>query len=645
MSEAVLSPSFALCGIFEDAQLRFFLKTGLNRVGCLPSSEIPLKARGVSKRHAILVIQNGRLILEDLASKNGSFVNGARVENATVKPGDQVRFGEITLSLEEVSPADGELAIALEDRARHDRPSALSNETSRLPSLNGAGAAGKWLAVAEGLVERLCGPADGFTSALALLVTGIGARGAWILDLAEGDSPVVLASYGEIHGRATRGVRLAIGDEGNGVKVQYFSADSMAGAPLAVATTAAGNPLALALWGDVSERPESTYLLRLLLHLVAAGFRSRRPQTEPPTATPSGFARDRPGLVFPAGYVRCESPKMMALYQQAQAVARSDLPILILGETGVGKEGIARILHRSSGRAPGPFIAINCAAIPADLLEAELFGIGKAVATGVAERKGKFVLAAGGTLFLDEIGDMPRDLQAKLLRTLQEKEIQPVGGSAEPIDARVIAATNSSLSRRIEAGTFRNDLYYRLAGMVLTVPQLHEHKEDVPALVEHFLRMYSQQASKPVRGMTLEALRDLIERPWPGNIRELEYEVRRLVYLCPVHQVIDSSMLTLHIEAAGKVPPAAEQTSAPAATPPGVEASSPLPSSGGSRELDLADVKKLRLADVEKQVVLEALTRCGWNRTRAAKLLGISREALRRRIARHQLGESLPQRA
>ncbi len=636
MSEVVSNSSFALAGVLEGARCRFLLKTGLNRVGCLSSSEILLKARGVSKRHAILVMRSERLILEDLASKNGTFVNGARVESTAVKPGDQLRFGEITLSLEEVSPADGELAIALDDRVRRDRSSALSIETSRVPSLNGTGAAGKWLTVVEGFVERLCDPGGGFTSALALLVTGIGARGAWLVDLAEGTSPVVLASYGEIDGRATKDFQLTT-EHGHRAKVQYFSADSMDGAPLAVATATPENPLALALWGDVSERPESACLLGTLLRL-SARFRPRRVLAERPAATRSDLGRDRSDLDFPEGYVRCDSPKMTALYQQTQAVARSDLPILILGETGVGKEGIAHTLHRSSGRARGPFIAINCAAIPAELLEAELFGIGKAVATGVAERKGKFVLAAGGTLFLDEIGDMSPDLQAKLLRALQEREVQPVGGSAEPIDARIVAATNSSLPQRIEAGTFRNDLYYRLAGMVLNVPRLYEHKEDIPALVEHFLCFYSQQAGKSVRGLTLEALRQLIDRPWPGNVRELEYDVRRLVYLCPVHQAIDSSMLSSHAEPAGAAPPGGRTASGP-------EASSSVPHIGMTRELDLTDVEKLRLADVEKEVVLEALTRCDGNRTRSAKLLGISREALRRRITRHQLGERLTRRS
>ncbi len=323
-------------------------------------------------------------------------------------------------------------------------------------------------------------------------------------------------------------------------------------------------------------------------------------------------------------------------------MARSDLPVLILGETGVGKEGIARILHRSSDRARGPFIAINCAAIPAELLEAELFGIGRAVATGVSERKGRFVLAAGGTLFLDEIGDMPPDLQAKLLRALQEQEVQPVGGPAESIDARVVAATNTSLAQRIEAGAFRNDLYYRLAGMVLNVPPLREHREDISALVEHFLGLYSRQADKAIRGMTLEALRRLIDRPWPGNVRELEYEVRRLVYLCPAHQAIDSSMLSPYVEPAGEASPGAAATPVVAG---GSETSPDLPAFSATRELDLTGVEQLGLAGVEKQLVVEALKRCRGNRTRAAKLLGISREALRRRIARHQLGESLARHA
>src|SRR6185503_8432581 len=186
---------------------------------------------------------------------------------------------------------------------------------------------------------------------------------------------------------------------------------------------------------------------------------------------PSRWAdHEADSLVFAEGYIPGHAPAMQELYEQMRALLRGDVPVLFLGETGVGKEQLARALHASSARGAGPFMAVNCAAIPADLLEAEMFGIGKGVATGVAERRGKFQMAEGGTLLLDEIGDMPLELQAKLLRALQEKEVQPVGGAPVSVDIRVIAATNSDLQRRMEEGRFRRDLFFRIAGFTLHVP-------------------------------------------------------------------------------------------------------------------------------------------------------------------------------
>ena len=307
-------------------------------------------------------------------------------------------------------------------------------------------------------------------------------------------------------------------------------------------------------------------------------------------------------LAFPEGYIPGSSPAIASLYAQMVPLVQGDLPVLVLGETGVGKECVARILHLSSARRAGPFVAINCAAIPADLLESELFGIGKGVATGVAERAGRFQLAEGGTLFLDEIGEMPPPLQTKLLRALQQKEVQPVGGAPTAVDIRVVAATNSDLHRRMEDGVFRRDLYYRVAGYALRVPPLRERREDVPALVEAFVRAFGRETGKRVRGITVRTLRALQEYDWPGNVRELEHEVRRLVSLCPDGQPFESGMLSAHILAPPAIAPAEE------------------PSLGLSLE---AHVERL-----ERRLIREALERSGGNRSEAARLLGISRNGL-----------------
>ena len=324
---------------------------------------------------------------------------------------------------------------------------------------------------------------------------------------------------------------------------------------------------------------------------------------------------DRLGeLVFPDGYRPGTAPVTEAMYRQMHQLLRGYRPVLIVGETGVGKEQAAKILHASSGRRQGPFVAINCAAIPAEMLEAEMFGIGKGVATGVDGRPGKFQLAVGGTLFLDEISEMVPALQAKLLRALQEREIQPVGGETRRIDVRIIAATNVDLVERMEDGTFRRDLYYRLAGHELEVPALRRARADVPGLVEHFLRAAALETGTRVRGVTAKALRLLTAYAWPGNVRELEHEMHRLVCASVDGEVIDSRKLADRIR-----DPGADRPEAAAAAV-------------ASSDRSLALEPQLRA--LETRLVCEALERAGGKQVQAAKLLGISRNGLAKKIKR-----------
>jgi transcriptional regulator with PAS, ATPase and Fis domain len=266
------------------------------------------------------------------------------------------------------------------------------------------------------------------------------------------------------------------------------------------------------------------------------------------------------------------------------------------------------VLHASSPRRNGPFVAVNCAAIPADLLEAEMFGIAKGVATGVGERPGKFQLAEGGTLFLDEIGDMSLALQAKLLRALQGREIQPVGGAPVRVDTRVVTATNSDLDDKIEQGQFRRDLYYRVAGFVLRVPPLRERREDIPELVQALLCAFARETGKAVPGITAEALCALAGYGWPGNVRELEHEVRRLVYLCPDGHPVDWPMLSDRILISSRD----EEADAP-------------PSS-----LTL----ETSVDHLERRLIRAALARTRGSRSAAARALGISRNGLAMKMER-----------
>jgi transcriptional regulator with PAS, ATPase and Fis domain len=315
-------------------------------------------------------------------------------------------------------------------------------------------------------------------------------------------------------------------------------------------------------------------------------------------------------LVFPEGYVRGHTPVMLELYAQMRALGHGDMPVLLLGETGVGKDQIAQVLHASSRRRAGPFVAVNCAALPADLLEAEMFGIGKGVATGVSGRPGHFQLARGGTLFLDEIGAMPLVLQAKLLRALQGREIQPVGGAPVPIDTRVITATNTDLAATMELGRFRRDLYYRVAAFVLEVPPLRDRREDIPALAQAFLSAAASETGKSIPGITAAAMRALAGCAWPGNVRELEHALRRLAYLCPDGEPVDTHLLSRHVGA----PP--EDADAPSAAP----------------------TLQATVHRTERRAIRAALVRTGGRRAAAARLLGISRNGLAMKMERLGLG-------
>lgn len=346
---------------------------------------------------------------------------------------------------------------------------------------------------------------------------------------------------------------------------------------------------------------------RLAIHVELPGARQTQERRRAEDATGEGVVSR---LHFAEGFLHGESPVMAALCRELGPMARADIPVLLVGETGTGKELVARTVHLSSSRAARSFVAVNCAAIPADLLEPEMFGIEKGVATGVERRMGKLEAAHGGTLFLDEIGEMSSGLQAKLLRALQEKEVQPVGGAARAVDVRVVSATNADIALRIEKGRFRRDLYYRLAGVVLRIPSLRERPEDIPVLTEAFLRRYAAEAGKHRIGLTLRALGLLVSYPWPGNVRELQNELRRLAHLSTEGAVIDADALSPGI----RVP--RRDGLKPGLSP--------------RESVELAP----RIAELERTLIEEALRRTLGNRSRAARLLGISRNTLADKIKR-----------
>lgn len=306
------------------------------------------------------------------------------------------------------------------------------------------------------------------------------------------------------------------------------------------------------------------------------------------------------------------SPPMQRIYDLVRTVGPTDASVLIHGETGTGKELLARALHAESPRAAGPLVCINCAALTETLLEAELFGYVKGAFTGAnSDKKGRLELAHGGSLFLDEIGHMSLALQAKLLRFLQERTFEPVGGNTpRRVEVRLLAATNLDLGRHIKAGKFLEDLLYRIEVIALNLPPLRERSEDIPLLVEHFRRRMAKRYSKAVVGVSQAAMRALMEHPWPGNVRQLENVMARAVILSKNQrlQPEDFSELIGH---------------APAAAGPGVITG--LPDEG------------VTIKEVERELIAKTLEKCGGNKSQAAKRLGISRKGLYEKIERYGL--------
>jgi PAS domain S-box-containing protein len=308
------------------------------------------------------------------------------------------------------------------------------------------------------------------------------------------------------------------------------------------------------------------------------------------------------------GDIISKSPAMQKIFGLLPDVARSDSTILIEGQSGTGKELIARALHSLSRRAQGPFVAVNCGALPDTLLESELFGHTAGAFTDARkDRLGRFALAEGGTLFLDEIGDISPALQVRLLRVLEERSFMPLGSSKSvKANVRIIAATNQDLARLVDEGTFRLDLYYRINVVKLSLPRLAERKEDIPLLVEHFIDRFNRLQGRKIQGMSHATLAIFMRHEWPGNIRELENAIEHAFILCPAG-LIQPQHLPEHLRPEHHPGP---------------------PLSG------------LTLEEMEKRAVWEALERNGWRTMATARELGIDKNTLRRKIKRFGLHKS-----
>jgi two-component system NtrC family response regulator len=344
---------------------------------------------------------------------------------------------------------------------------------------------------------------------------------------------------------------------------------------------------------DFYQKPVEVDEIRLL---VDRAFRLHRLEEENLVAARDAKREPLPGVV-------CISDAMLRACRLVQRSASSDISVLLVGESGTGKEVLARALHALGSRASGPFVAINCAAIPEHLLESELFGHERGAFTGAERRvQGRLELSSGGTLFLDEIGDMPAAVQAKLLRFLQDRTVQRVGGREDiPLDIRVVSATNREV--RGEESTLREDLYYRISELLIEIPPLRERPDDVIVLAQHFLESFREQAERPIQGLAPDAIAALTAHPWPGNVRELENRMKRAVVMTE-----GSRLSARDLELGAPEEPA------------------PLPP-----RLDEA------VREAERQAVTRAWAQADGNVSQAAKILGVSRPTVYRLLHDHGL--------
>jgi DNA-binding NtrC family response regulator len=563
---------------FGDRERQFNLPIDAKgTLGSAADNDFVVTWPGVSGHHATVERVGERILIKDSGSKNGIVIGGVRRDRVNLAPGDTAQIGRAGIRVEEIATSDADLAVSFDRQSSSHGTAGFRTDTEGLEGIDERGMASalRWARDASSsaslTAERrrtLLESAAAIVGSSALLVCSNEG------DLFIGEVVGALPDDEEIDALASRPVRR---------DSRWFYVP-------------VGDGMMLAAHPSGIER-FSSWQREFLDHVGETLFGPEQDADNRSIRTPNE-------VVFPSSMVLGTSPAMRLVRDRVRMAVQSGLHVLLRGESGTGKELIARAIHDSSC-VRGPFRAINCAAIPNELFEAEMFGIRAGVATGVEKRSGHFIEAEGGTVFLDEIGDLPAAAQAKLLRVLQEREVLPVGASTPvKINLRVVASTNRDLETLIRAGSYRADLYYRLRGIEITLPPLRERREDIPSLAVAFASRASTSASKRIRGISRKALVQLSAFPWPGNIRELENIVGQAIARCPSGGTIETSHLGLPFDF--------------------------VPHDAGTLQAGR------QIA--ENDTIIKALRRANGNKTEAAGILGISRQALYKKL-KGKMGE------
>ena len=595
------------------------LPAGRTVLGRSAPAGLLVVAEGVSREHAALELDpGGGLALEDLGSTNGTRLNGVPVvTRVALRDGDQLGLGRALITIQAGEhqviagepatpplPLDGTVQVDDEELERlvsgHDALRTLYRLTRALEP----GAPGP--AVARRIVELAADTLDADRV---------------VLDLADevtstSDDVRIPPAVVEIVRRQRRALLTSVGEP----------ARSVLAVPLATRT---GPPGVLYAEVAASRRRFAPYQLDLVTivgHQAAALLDNARLLAELRAArdrlsAENAELRTELGGRFRPEGILGDSGKLHEVLRTVARVAQTDATVLVTGESGTGKELVARTIHAGSPRRERPFVAINCAAIPDNLIEAELFGIEKGVATGVDRRIGRFEQAEDGTVFLDEIGELPLAVQAKLLRVLEERRVERVGGrQSVPMRARIVAATNRRLASEVAAGRFREDLFYRLNVVPIQLPPLRERPEGLATLAEAFVRRFARAQGRPISGLSSAALEALRAHAWPGNVRELQNELERAVTVWEPAGADHERTLIL--------PEHLSETVRRAEAAPGRLAV----------DLEPGDIKEVVAAlteRAERQLIRAALQKTGDHKAKAAQLLGLTREGLRKKLLRY----------
>jgi DNA-binding NtrC family response regulator len=554
--------------------LQFPLRDGTFEVGSSADCDIRIPQPTVSRRHARLMVSAEGVLITDLGSSNGTRVVGRRIDGeAPLRPDDVLHIGTVEARIEEVDAGDLEPAVTLSARpaSREEEP------------------------VSSAAAASTIGPAalEAFSLARLPNLVDLVARGEPLIEVAQAAAAALLDCL------PCHRVTVTSGSPDTGAILYSAARGDGEGVPI-IEDAADGRSLEV--------RFTNAKLARAYEPLVVAAAGLIRAASRPvATAGPPRCDRSAPEPPRPPSVV----PEVRSVYSQAALIARSRVSVLIRGESGTGKELLARYLHAASDVSEEPLVTLNCAALPRDLLEAELFGVERGVATGVEARAGKFERAHGGTLFLDEIGDMALETQARILRVLQEAEVYRVGGHRpRTAKVRVISATNRDINGMLDGGAFRRDLYHRIADWVVELPPLRRRRSDIPNLAAHFLsRACAERGIRPA-GISRNAVEALQAYSWPGNVRQLEKEIGRAALFLESGGLLDTGRLQPEITAARDQRPA-------------------------------GNLKNM-LNQTEREHIELALDECGGSAADAAAQLGLPLSTFYRRVRALGIGADTP---